>query len=109
MDIGNEQVVGPVTGKSAEAQEYAKEDALVSQSRGYRHFLMAMALTIMTLVSGVGQTVAARQTEPVTVTMWLDAGGGTEGADCTIANVIEPFNATKRDRTGRSHDAGQLL
>ena len=71
-----------------------KEKAVVAKHYWYRLFSIVVALTIVSAVSGVGiPSVAARQDTQATITMWLDTAGGTEGADCTIANVIEPFNA----------------
>jgi raffinose/stachyose/melibiose transport system substrate-binding protein len=52
---------------------------------------------MLILTSGLGSTAVARQEEPATIEMWLDTVGGTEGADCTTVNVIEPFNAAHED------------
>ena len=58
----------------------------------HHHLLIAMAVAIVTASSGAAGTGAAMQSEPAQVTMWLDTVGGTESADCFIANAVEPFN-----------------
>jgi raffinose/stachyose/melibiose transport system substrate-binding protein len=59
--------------------------------------LVVLVLAFVSLAARFGSPAVARQAEPATITMWLDTVGGTEGADCTVTNVIEPFNAAHAD------------
>ena len=58
--------------------------------QGHYRWLVALALVLLTPLSIVFAGGAAAQETPVT--MWLDITGGSETADCIVANAIDPFN-----------------
>lgn len=53
--------------------------------------LLAASLTVMGSAPVSLLTAQAAQ-EPATIEMWFDTTGGAETAECTIANVVDPFN-----------------
>ena len=59
-----------------------------------RRWLSAMVVlglvAVAPLASGIGATVSAQDAE---IAMWLDTTGGAEGAECVVANAVDPFNA----------------
>jgi raffinose/stachyose/melibiose transport system substrate-binding protein len=68
-----------------------------SQNRTRRLLIVLLLVLVTVSWDGGALHIAAKQSEPATVTMWLETGGGAETANCVIANAIDPFNAAHPD------------
>lgn len=58
--------------------------------------LLAVLAAVLLVPMGL-MTSAARAQDVTTLTLWLDTTGGSETADCIVANAVEPFNASHDD------------
>ena len=59
----------------------------------HRHLTLTMALALLvSMTAGIAGGPVTQAQDKAPVSLWLDTTGGAETANCTIENVIDPFN-----------------